>query len=167
MAVDDQVMTAMQNEIGNEVVEELGTVTRELIRRYAVAVGEKNLLYSDLEYAKSRRYADLVAPPNLVTSVITWNEGAPYDRLREDGTEMGNHLPGVPTSGVRMMGGGEQMTFVQPIIAGTIVHRTTVLETVERRTGSKGDLLVLTYRDTYADDADQPLLITLRTALLR
>ena len=65
--------------------------------------------------------------------MINWSEGAPYDRLREDGTEADTHLPGVPAKGVRVMGGGEEMHFTRPVVAGTVVTRRTVLLDVNER----------------------------------
>jgi acyl dehydratase len=38
-------------------------VGREKIREYAAAVGETNPLHHDVEYARNRGYADVVAPP--------------------------------------------------------------------------------------------------------
>jgi acyl dehydratase len=167
MAADEQLLARLRDEIGVEHAEELGEVSAVLIKRYAAAVGDSNPLYTDREYARARGYADVVAPPNFIAAVINWSPGAPYDRLREDGTEADGHLPGVPTKGVRVMGGGEEMTFVAPVVAGTVVSRTTSLLDVEQRESSQGSMLVARYRDAYRDAAGSPLLDTIRTVLLR
>ncbi len=166
MAIDDALIAALEAQTGVEHVEELGEVSAALIKRYAAAVGETNPLYSDPLHARSRGYADVVAPPNLVTAVITWGPGAPYDQLRDDGTEADSHLPGVPAVGVRVMGGGEQMTFARPIVAGAVLTRTTVLLDVLERSSSTGRMLVVRYRDDYRDHGGT-LLETVRTVLLR
>jgi acyl dehydratase len=127
MALDDSVRAGLEAELGVEHVEDLGEISALLIRRYAAAVGDLNPLYTDAEYARSRGYADIVAPPNFIAAVINWSPGAAYDRLREDGTEAESHLPGVPAKGVRVMGGGEEMSFEAPLVAGTVVARTTTL----------------------------------------
>jgi acyl dehydratase len=167
MAIDDALKTALEAEIGVEHVEELGEVSAVLIKRYAAAVGDTNPLYRDAEYARAHGYADVVAPPNFITAVITWTPGAPYDRLREDGTEADTHLPGVPASGVRVMGGGEEMVFKRPVIAGTFVTRVTVLADLSERESSGGPMLVVHYRDDYRDGDGESLLETVRTVLLR
>jgi acyl dehydratase len=167
MAADEQLLGRLRDEIGVEHVEELGEVSAVLIKRYAAAVGDSNPLYTDREYARAQGYADVVAPPNFIAAVINWSPGAPYERLREDGTEADSHLPGVPAMGVRVMGGGEEMTFVAPVVAGTAVTRTTSLLGVEQRESSQGSMLIARYHDAYCDANGAPLLDTIRTVLLR
>jgi len=121
MAIDGALVAALEAERGVEHVEELGLISAELIKRYAAAVGETNPLYSDSAYARAKGHRDVLAPPNFISAVITWGAGAAYAQLREDGTEADTHLPGVPAKGVRVMGGGEEMTFMRPVVAGTVV----------------------------------------------
>jgi acyl dehydratase len=167
MPVDDALLTGLQAQLGIEHREELGEVSAVMIARYAAAVGETNPLYSDPDYARSRGHADMVAPSNLLAAVINWGPGAAYDRLREDGTEADTHLPGVPVAGVRVMGGGEEMTFARPVLAGTRVSRVTVLDDIGERSSNSGPMLVLRYRDRYRDGDGDLLLESVRTVLLR
>lgn len=46
------------------------TLTTEMIQTYAKAIGETELLYKDLEVAKSLGYQDIPAPPTL--PIIFW-----------------------------------------------------------------------------------------------
>ena len=165
MAVDDAVRTALEREVGVEHEELLGEISATLTRRYAAAVGDSDPL--DAAYAKSLGYANVVAPANFLPGVICWSEGAPYDRLREDGTEADTHLPGVPAKGVRVMGGGEEMHFTRPVVAGTVVSRRTVLLDVTPRDTKQGLMLVARYQDEYVDEGGQELLRSVRTVLLR
>ena len=167
MAVDEAVLARLEEELGVEHSEELGEVSAILIKRYAAAVGETNPLYTDVDHARSEGYSDVIAPPNFIAAVINWSPGAPYDRLREDGTEADAHLPGVPAKGVRVMGGGEEMTFERPVVAGTFVTRATTLISVSERDSSQGPMLVARYRDVYRDTSGDTLLRTVRTVLLR
>ncbi len=167
MAVDDSVREALEREVGVEHVEELGEVSATLTRRYAAAVGERDPIYHDAEYARALGFANVLAPANFLPGVICWTEGAPYDRLREDGTEADTHLPGVPAQGVRVMGGGEEMHFTRPVVAGTVVTRRTVLLDVTPRESRQGLMLVARYADRYLDDTDDELLRSVRTVLLR
>jgi acyl dehydratase len=167
MAIDEALIEALEAERGVEHVEELGEISAVLIRRYAAAIGETSPLYSDSAYARAQGHADIVAPPNFIAAVINWGPGAPYERLREDGTEADTHLPGVPAKGVRVMGGGEEMTFKRPVIDGTVVTRTTTLADVSERESSQGPMLVVRYSDRYRDAAGESLLETVRTVLLR
>ena len=65
------------------------------------------------------------------------------------------------------MGGGEQMTFHEPVVAGMVLTRTTVLGEVDQRSSSQGPMLVARYQDTYRDGAGTLLLESVRTVLLR
>lgn len=47
--------------------EETYEVSRELIRRFAEAIGDSNPAYVDVEAAKSLGYADVIAPPTFLT----------------------------------------------------------------------------------------------------
>jgi acyl dehydratase len=167
VAVDDALLEGLEREIGVEHQETLGLITAYRIAQYAAAVGEDNPLYLDPEYARSRGHADVVAPPNFAAAVITWSAGAPYDRLRDDGTEVDSHLPGVPASGVRVMGGGEEIEFVKPVVAGTELSRTTVLIDVLRREGKSGEMVLAHYSDSYRDQSGAVLVNSLRTVILR
>ncbi len=167
MAVNDAVRESLEREVGVEHVELLGELSATLTRRYAAAVGERDPLYHDASYARSLGYANVLAPPNFLPGVISWGEGAPYDRLREDGTEADTHLPGVPAKGVRVMGGGEEMHFTRDVVAGTVVTRRTTLLDVTPRDSSQGLMLVARYADLYVDGDGQELLRSVRTVLLR
>jgi acyl dehydratase len=167
MAIDKELMEALKAERGVEHVEELGEISAVLIRRYAAAIGETHPLHSDSAYAREHGFADVVAPPNFIAAVINWGPGAPYEALREDGTEADTHLPGVPAKGVRVMGGGEEMTFTRPVVAGTFVTRATTLADISERESSQGPMLVVRYNDHYRNAAGESLLETVRTVLLR
>jgi acyl dehydratase len=167
MSVDDRLVKNLTEEVGVEHAELLGVISAGRIGRYAAAVDDSNPLYRDAEYARSLGYAHVVAPPNLIVAVINWTSGAAYDRLREDGTEADSHLPGVPASGVRVMGGGEEIEFVAPIVAGTEVSRTTVLLDINQRESKTGPLVVARYQDHYTDSSGAALVNSVRTVILR
>jgi acyl dehydratase len=167
MPVDASLLGRLEQELGVAHVEELGEVSPILTKRYAAAVGDRNPLYLDEAAAAAAGYANVIAPPNFIAAVITWSPGAPYDGLREDGTEADTHLPGVPAQGVRVMGGGEEMTFEKPVVAGTVLTRATELIDVSLRESSKGAMIVARYQDLYTDGNGDALLRTVRTVLLR
>jgi acyl dehydratase len=167
MPVDDDLLARLEQELGVSHREELGEVSPILTKRYAAAVGDRNPLYLDDAAARDAGYPQVIAPPNFIAAVITWTPGAPYDGLREDGTEADTHLPGVPAQGVRVMGGGEEMIFEKPVVAGTVLARNTELIEVSLRESSKGAMIVARYQDLYTDEHGDALLRTVRTVLLR
>lgn len=168
MPVTRQLYQETRVRIGEEETTELGSLTAVDIRRYARAVGEDHPLYNDAEYARGRGYADVVAPPNMVPSLVEWGAGTAEEDLLPDGTA-GDHLLGVSVSGsdVRVMGGGEEMEFHRPVVAGTrVTLQSTLIDVTERETRT-GPMIVLRYRNLYRDEAGTPLLTCHRTVLLR
>ncbi|MDL4775253.1 FAS1-like dehydratase domain-containing protein [Actinomadura xylanilytica] len=167
MPVDETLLDSVRTKIGSETTHSLGAVTALMIRRYARAIGESNPLYHDTEFARSRGHADIVAPPNLVTAITCWDEGPAAEDLRTDGTPKALQLEGIPTSGVRVMGGGEDMEFHAPITAGTtVVERSTMID-AELLQGRKGPFIVVRYRHEFIGDDELPLVTSTRKVLLR
>ena len=140
--VDDALVDKIRERIGIEESVELGVIDALTIRRYARAVGETNPLYYDPEFARTNGFADIVAPPNLLVSVLGWDEGSPNEELRLDGTEPGTTLPGVPETGYRLMGGGEDMTFHKEVVAGQRLSLTSSLHEVTLRNSRSGPMAV-------------------------
>lgn len=166
MSVDERLFATIKANIGATTRTELGEVTALHIRRYALAIGDDNPLYHDAGYARSLGHADVVAPPNMLPSIIEWGVGHPESELNVDGTT-GEHLDGVDTTGVRTMGGGEAMTFHRPVVAGCRVTQTTTLADATMREGRSGPMIVVTYRNRYHDERGTELMTCDRTMLLR
>lgn len=167
MPVDERLLASIRTRIGSGTTHSLGPVTALMIRRYARAIGESNPLYHDTEFARGRGHADIVAPPNLVTAITCWDEGPAAEDLRADGTPKELQLEGLPTSGVRVMGGGEDMEFHTPITAGTTVLERSTMIDAELREGRKGRFIVVRYRHEFVDDDGLPLVTSTRKVLLR
>lgn len=166
MSVDESLLAEIRASIGSTRRADLGEITALHIRRYALAIGEEDPLYTDAEHARSLGYADVVAPPNMLPSVVEWGVGAPERDLNTDGTT-GEHLHGVDTSGVRTMGGGETMTFHEPVVAGARVTQTTTLTDATMRQGRSGPMIIVQYRNQYHDQHGTELMTCDRTMLLR
>ncbi len=166
MPVDDAVLEYARSYLDQESVEPLGELTAVLIKRYARACGDENPLYHDPDYARAHGHPDIIAPPNLLTSIVDWDEGAPESGLREDGTA-GEAVVGVPTSGVRIMGGGEDMQFHSPAVAGDRVVLRTRLDSVEERQTRSGRMAILTYENRYETLDGRALMTCMRSLLLR
>jgi hypothetical protein len=167
VSVDDETLTHLRDQIGARRVEHLGEVTGLMIRRYARAVGETDPCYLDRDVALAHGHIDLIAPPNLLPAIVGWGDGGPEEDLRPDGTEIGEHLPGIPNEGLRLMGGGEDMTFHRDVVAGTRVNQAITLEDVSLKQARDGLMAILSYRVEFTDSTGEPLLTSLRTVLAR
>jgi acyl dehydratase len=166
MSVNPKLFDDIQKNIGQQTTTQLGEVTALAIRRYALAVGDPNPLYHDSEFARSAGYPDIVAPPNMLPSIIEWGVGSTEDALHTDGTT-GEHLFGVDTSGVRTMGGGESMQFHRPVVAGCSVTQLSTFTDATMRDTKTGPMIVVQYHNEYHDENSTALLSCDRTMLLR
>lgn len=166
MSVDQNLYDDIQRHIDSTSQADLGEITELAIRRYALAIGDPNPLYCDAKYAWSQGHANIVAPPNMLPSIIDWGVGQPEAELNVDGTT-GEHLEGVNTAGVRIMGGGESMQFHRPVIAGCHITQTTTLTGATMRESRAGSMIVVQYRNDYRDEHGTALMTCDRTMLLR
>ena len=85
-----------------------------------MTIGATDPIHFDAEAARSAGYADVVAPPNLLAAVVEWGIGTPEADLQPDGTPNDSDTPlGDPDLGLRVMGAGEEMELVNPVVGGT------------------------------------------------
>jgi acyl dehydratase len=166
MAVTAELVDTIKGQIGDSSVPATATIDGMLSRRYARAIGDDNPLYLDAEYARSKGFDDVVVPPNFLPSYMDWTDGGPEEELRRDGTPT-HEMQWVPLEGVRLMGGGEEMTFHQPVTAGTEVVFTSTLDDVSSRESKSGLMLILKIRNEYVSSAGERLLTSVRTVLGR
>ncbi len=114
-----------------ERVRTIGEITALMFQRYAVAVGDLNPIYFDDAAARAAGHPGLVAPPNFLTSVLGWEAGPPEGELLEDGTERAVLVPEI--EGLRLMGGGHDLTVGQPVRPGDVVTaRRKLVELYQR-----------------------------------
>ena len=98
----------------------LGTLDAVTIGRYAMTIGAADPSHYDPAAAHSAGYADVVAPPNMLAAIVEWGVGTPEAQLQPDGTPHDGDMPlGDGDLGLRVMGAGEEMELVNPVIAGT------------------------------------------------
>ncbi len=119
-------------------------------QRYAHAVGDTNPVYFDEAAAKAAGHRTIIAPPTFVTHAIV----APRanEELRTDGLwrdESRVHL-----EVERMMFGGEEWDFLEPVCVGDTITAETRLASVDQKQGSKGPF-VLVVRETTFSNQDQ------------
>lgn len=167
MTLIAEVATHFESLRGKKTISRLGVIDKLLIRRYALAVGETNRLYYDLEFAKMKGYPDIVAPPNLIVSIMEWGVGEEEANLNPDGLANSVLFLDERFSGVRIMGGGEEKIFYLPIIAGTHINLESEITDTYTKEGKKGLIAFLVMTNTYKDQEGNVLCICKRTMLAR
>lgn len=107
--------------IGSDTVPVTYDVEQGAIRKFARAVGDDNPIYDDDDAARRAGYRGIVAPPTLVRSLIPGPERVAF-----------------PEPFQRILDGGSQYAFDEPLIAGdriTVVSRLVELLEKQGRLG--------------------------------
>jgi hypothetical protein len=165
--VDDALIAQIAAFKDKPVETDLGVVTALTISRYARACSETDPVFYDAEAARLRGYRDVLAPLNMLPSIVDWTVGAPVEDLREDGTGIDESAVGLPAGGYRIMGGGERMEFFDRLVAGDRVLVSSRMSGVELRNTSKGAMAIIRYRNDYKTDAGVLLMACERSILVR
>ena len=126
----------------------LGTLDAVTIGRYAMTIGAPDPSHYDPAAAWSAGHADVVAPPNLLAAMVEWGVGTPESRLQADGTPVDGEMP-LGDLGLRVMGAGEEMELVNPVVAGTEVVLETALESVTPKQTRSGTCVFVTTTNTF------------------
>jgi len=96
-------------------------VTREKIREFSSALGERNPICHDVDAAREAGYADLVAPP---TFLISMQMGLLLEFLAS---------PGIGLDVSQILHGEQGFTLARPVIAGDeLLAETNVVDTRRR-----------------------------------
>lgn len=120
------------------IVRVLGEITATAFQRYAIAAGDLNPVYFDDAAARAAGYPGIVAPPNFVTSVLGWEAGPAESELLEDGADPTSLIPEI--QGMRLMGGGQDLTFGAPLCPGDIITAHRKLVELYERDSKMGSL---------------------------
>lgn len=132
--------------IGQSLVEPVTvTILAREAQRYACAVGDLNAVYFDEQAARSAGYRTLVAPPTYITHARV--QPRPLDQLREDGLYY--FEDGVVLDVERMMFGGEEWDFLDPVCVGDVITADTRLSALDEKTGSKGSFVRVERETTF------------------
>ena len=86
-------------------------VTRNDIRRFAVAIGDDNPLYTDREAAKAAGYTDVIAPPTFLISASTGGGEGGFIREPELGLNF-----------AMVVHGEQRFAFTRPVQAGDVLE---------------------------------------------
>lgn len=164
MSLLDEVAGVLRERIGDTQRIDHGVIDRRFIQRYAVAIDDHDPLFSDPDHARAAGFDDVVAPPNMLASVVEWGRGGWQDELKPDGTGEEGSLSEA-TRGIRVMGGGEEMELLHPLVAGMRLIETQTLADVVLKEGRAGRLLLM-HSDVSFQAEDGPVLCRNRRTIL-
>ena len=146
------ITEAIRNFIGVESEPVVFEVEKGWLKRHAEAIDDPNPLWQDEKYARKSRYGTIIAAPTFVSALRNqeWMEG----------------LINIDCPLKRVLNGGNEIEFYQPIRAGDIISITYKLAGATERTGKKGNMVFLNYEINYKNQFDE-LVAKGRNTLIR
>ena len=133
--------------IGKSTGVRIFEVERGAIRRFADAVDDPNPLYRDDEYARNSRYGSIIAPPGFFGWPSRQPRGAPLTSEFVAGLGEALANAGFP----RVLDGGMEYEFFQPVRAGDILAASTVVKDIIGREGRSGKMAFVIMETTYVN----------------
>ena len=143
--------------VGEVHTQELGYIARKDFQRYAFATGDLNPRYLDEEAARAEGLPGVVAPPLYLSGVMGWEPGPAEAELRPDGTGR-TETAGLPLEGLRLMGAGQDIELLHPVVDGMRIVAHVSLDSVQLKQGRSGPLLLLQILRRYIDGDDREVL---------
>ncbi|MBI2830824.1 MAG: MaoC family dehydratase N-terminal domain-containing protein [Chloroflexi bacterium] len=153
MSEESPITPEIKAMVGKEkVYKDWDEIGRGIIKRFALAIDDKNALYLDEEFAKKSRYEGITAPPTMLFE-LNHQIGA---ELGEDGTPRGA-WGRLPPPFKNVMRGGNEYEFYQPVRPGDVV--TTINRTVDifEREGKSGLMVFVINELTYYNQRGEKL----------
>lgn len=125
-------------------------VERGAIRKFAIAIGDPNPLYRDVDHARAHGFADLLAPPTFPVSfrppdVPPWMADLDWRRI---------------------VAGEVAFDYVRPVVAGMRLDCRFAFAGLDEKRGSKGTMELIR-QELRVSDADGPVLTCHRTTVYR
>jgi len=147
MAEGSIITDEMRKVIGVESEPWTLEVDKLQIRLFARSVGYTDPLYYDEEFAKSKGYRSLPAPPHYLGTAVydPRNSDPTFGAPRGRGPQINHGLK-------RVLNGGTEIEYFDTICAGDVLTASSkVVDLVEAK-GSIGQMLITTSETTYKRD---------------
>ena len=165
MSSESLITDEIRSWIGREVPPWTIEVTRRDVARFAVATDDLNPLYLDEDRAKQSRHGGLIAPPLFYMAPLT--EPVPETALRTDGLPFEGKFPVPPTPLPRLMDGGTEVEFLQPVRVGDVLTGRSQITDIYQKEGRSGPLIFVQRETTFTNQNGEFVLIEKGATILR
>jgi hydroxyacyl-ACP dehydratase HTD2-like protein with hotdog domain len=165
MTAQSLITDEIRSWIGRETPSWTIEVSRLDVQRFAVATDDLNPLYLDEEKAKQSVYGGLIAPPLFYMAPLT--EPKPESELRPDGLPYEGKFPIPPTALPRLMDGGTEIEFFQPILVGDVLTGHSKIVDLYQKEGRSGPLIFVVRETTFTNQQGAVVLIEKGASILR
>jgi acyl dehydratase len=127
--------------IGTRLEPTVFRVEEGAIQRYAEAIGDRNPLYNDADYARKSKHGRLMCPPGFTGWPVKGG------RITEGPVEL-LVKSGAPS---RLLDGGVEFEFFEPIGAGDILVASTTISDITEKQTRLGRTIFATIEITYVN----------------
>lgn len=159
-------LAAHEDAVGRTSKYDIGRITSLMSRRYARAVGDDNPLFHDETVAQERGYDDVVVPPNFLSAIIDYTEGAPARELREDGLDPKLLPIDLPPEAI-IMAGGQNLSIHRYVTAGEYISvKETFTDVYQRESEEMGTLTFMEQTAEYFADGEDHVLTCEKTSIV-
>jgi 3-methylfumaryl-CoA hydratase len=165
MAAQTLITDEIRSWVGRETPPWTIEVSRLDVQRFAVATDDPNPLYLDKEKARQSRYGGLIAPPLFYMAPLT--EPKPESELRPDGLPYEGKFPIPPTPLPRLMDGGTDIEFFQPIRVGDVLTGRSKITDIYQKDGRSGSLIFVVRETAFTNQRGEIVLIEKGASILR
>ncbi len=134
---EEKILTfeEIKQRAGEEIVETL-EVDKSMIRNFAQGIGDENPLWTDEEYARSKGYATVIAPPGFFQAAVM---SSAFTRFR-------------PNMNIgRGVDAGGEWEIYKPVEAGDVLTNTFKFADVVQEEGKKGMKTFLKFETTHVN----------------
>ena len=147
MTAEQETKSVITDEMRAAIGKESPPATLEVdktgCRMFARAVGHTDLIFYDEEYAKSKGYRSIVAPPGFFGTPVFRPGGG---RGRAGPAGMGYSIPYK-----RVLNGGTDYEYFDSVCAGDVLTAVSAITSFNDRKGSMGPMLVTERETTYTN----------------
>jgi acyl dehydratase len=135
-------------------------IGRAAFRYFAQAIGDENPLYLDEKFAREHGFPGVIAPPTLVC------ETNQYANLPRESTGYAGHVWDLEIPSTRVLRGGNQYTFHQPVQSEDILTVTwSISDMVERTSGRGIPMVIVTSQAQYVNQVGELLVTNVETLI--
>lgn len=139
MAEDSLITEELRKMIGVPSEPITFKIEEGAIQRYAQAIGDTNPLFNDIENAGKNKYGRLVCPPGFTGWPV--KGGISFIKLVESLVKAG--------SPPRLLDGGVEFEFCEPIGAGDVLTATTKITNMRERETKMGKMMFTKVETTF------------------
>jgi acyl dehydratase len=162
MAQKPLVTDAVRAVVGREMIT-THYISKEDIRKMAIAVDDLNPLYLDEAVAGQSRYKGIIAPPLQFFMLV--NQLAPQSEISPDGKAPGYDPP--MDYAYSVMGGADIEFFTPTRPGDTITARAKIVDIVERQSSRGGWIAIVTRETTFSNQNGERVAIQKMTSIYR